>query len=128
MNGKIIIVLTAFALAGCGGLVGNNRMPDEMAVVAGPPLTVPPHFELRPPSEQKQSEADVLRSKDSSAQAQKILTGSATKHASGADTWLVKQAGTDKADPAIRDVLDDEAKPAEDDGFLGMFGGNKDSK
>src|SRR5689334_7871027 len=46
-------MVAALALGGCGGvrqtlgLVRNS--PDEFAVVAKPPLTLPPDFGLRPP-------------------------------------------------------------------------------
>jgi len=129
---KYSIFALALLLYGCGGgnapLVGNKRLPDEMAVVAGPPLTLPPNFELRPPQQQKQSVAEALRAEDASNKAKAILVGDTAPKAAGqVDPWLAEQAGTQKADPNIRQVLDAEnapPAPKKDKGFLGLFGGD----
>ena len=41
-----LVALTAMALAGCGTTGG----PDEFRVVRKAPLTVPPEYNLRPPT------------------------------------------------------------------------------
>lgn len=117
-------------LAACGGstpLVGSKSLPDEMAVVAGPPLTLPPNFDLRPPQEQQQSRAEALRAQDSSVRAKTILVGETSAADTGdVDPWIAEQANVKKADPNIREKLDAENAPApekEDDGFLGLFKG-----
>lgn len=127
------IALVALMLVGCGGtapLVGSRRLPDEMAVVAGPPLTLPPSFELRPPKEQSQSRADALRNQDTSMQAKTILMGEAAATSKGeVDPWIAEQANVKKADPNIREKLNAENAPASEDdkdnGFLGLFGGDE---
>lgn len=106
MKANIVMVMAAgLLLTGCGQLVGSNSMPDEMAVVSGPPLTIPPNFELRPPAEGRASKADAIRQADSSGEARSILMGEdGGKSAQGAD-WLLEQAGADAADPNIRREL-----------------------
>lgn len=99
------ILLSAVLVTGCGQLVSSGGMPDEMAVVSGPPLTLPPNFELRPPSEQKASKAEAIRKESSSAEAQAILMGQSDgKKAEGTD-WLLDKAGADDANPDIRQTL-----------------------
>lgn len=127
---KYSILASALFLVGCGGgsLVGSKGLPDEMAVVAGPPLTLPPSFDLRPPQQQKQNAAEALRAEDASNKAKAILVGDTAPKTEGTvDPFLAEQAGTRKADPNIREVLDaDNAPPApeKDKGFLGLFGGD----
>lgn len=131
---KYSFLALALLLCGCGStnapLVGNKRLPDEMAVVAGPPLTLPPNFELRPPQQQKQSIAEALRAEDASNKARTILVGDVNTKAKGeVDPWLAEQAGTRKADPNIRQMLDAEnapPAPEKDKGFLGLFGGDSE--
>lgn len=134
-NYSFAATLLALGLAGCGGnspLIGSKALPDEMAVVAGPPLTLPPNFELRPPVEQKQSVAEALRAQDASVKAETILVGEAPAKPQGTvDPWLAEQAGVKKADPNIRQKLDAENAPPKeekDKGFLGLFGGGDDGK
>lgn len=126
----LALPLLAIGLTACGDLVGSKAMPDEMAVVEGPPLVVPPHFDLRPPeeaaAEKQKAEADA-----SAKQAEKILAGQSTQPAAAApvpadDAWLVKQAGGDSADPTIRQQLQQEnptPQPAEKKkkGFFGRL-------
>lgn len=55
--GVLLVTGLGLALAGCGGLgdaLGlSKRPPDEFEVVAKKPLTVPPDFNLRPPSDEE---------------------------------------------------------------------------
>lgn len=128
---KYGVVLLALSVTACGGtapLIGSRSLPDEMAVVAGPPLTLPPSFELRPPQEQKQSRAEALRSQDASSRAKTILVGETAAAPKGdVDPWLAEQANVKKADPNIREKLNAENNPVaeeKDNGFLGLFGGD----
>lgn len=129
---KYGVAVLALSMAACGGsapLIGSRSLPDEMAVVAGPPLTLPPNFELRPPQEQKASRADALRNQDPSVQAKTILVGESAAQAQGeVDPWIAEQANVKKADPTIREKLHAENNPApeneKDGGFLGLFGGD----
>lgn len=104
MKNILIFTLAAVGLSACGGFVASKKAPDEMAVIAGPSLSLPPNFELRPPTDaaeyHRQQKADRAR---------QILTG--TPHetktpVAGPDAWLVKEAGGDTRDPSIRNKLE----------------------
>lgn len=66
-------------LQGCSEIqkaVGNTKQaPDEFAVVARPPLSVPPNFALRPPTpgEPRPQERDVTKS------AERLVLGNGTR-------------------------------------------------
>lgn len=92
-------------LSGCGSLASSGQAPDELAVISGPSLTVPPNFELRPPQEAQLSQADALRNQDASKDAKKILLGAEESVAKSKDVWLLQKAKADKADPLIRQIL-----------------------
>jgi predicted small lipoprotein YifL len=111
-----LVLATMAGLCACGDthLLSSRGAPDELSVVEGPSLELPPDFELRPPSEGATNVSVPL--KDESIDARKILNQPAARAASDtpktdtADAWLVKAAGGDKADPDIREKLTD--KPA----------------
>jgi hypothetical protein len=122
------------ALAACSGnsvkdtLGISRKPPDEFRVVSRPPLSVPPQFNLRPPS--ATDEAPGVAPADK--QAQSIITGTApdtqtntfilspngdatapTTLKSGAkpespESEFLKKAGADKADPNVRNALVEE--------------------
>lgn len=81
LHRKLYTGLTAcslFAISACGGASGiketlgiGSRSPDEFRVVSRPPLSVPPQFNLRPPSADAQSPIVVPADK----QARSIITG-----------------------------------------------------
>lgn len=100
------------ALTACGTVKNplERTLPDETQVLAGPDLSLPPSFELRPPRQGDASEA-LLR----------LPSQAAVSGTVGADSWLVNQAqiqaGTVR-DANIRTELDanavtDQAKEAE---------------
>lgn len=128
------------ALTACGGssikdtLGLSRKAPDEFRVVARPPLSVPPQFNLRPPSSDAESPTVVPADK----QAQSIVTGNAIETAensvdtavtavesasledatpekkkkgksaekkSSSESQFMKNIGADKADPKVRDEL-----------------------
>lgn len=71
-------VCSLLALTACGGASGiketlgiGSRAPDEYRVVSRPPLSVPPQFNLRPPSSEAQSPIIIPTDK----QAHSIITG-----------------------------------------------------
>ena len=74
-------------------------------MVSGPSLTIPPNFELRPPSEAGASKADAIRSADTSQDAREILMGRDGGKSAQGSGWLLEQAGTQDADPNIRQDL-----------------------
>lgn len=124
----LVLVATVPFMAACGDtkLLGDRAIPDEMMVVEGPPLSLPPNFNLRPP--RKGEAAPVL---DGGNTAQKILTGTPAAAADGtAETpeWLLKKAGAEKADPAIRETLEAEHKTEPKQGFWNRLTGGGDKQ
>lgn len=115
----------AVMLSACGSTpLLSNSTPDEMAVVDGPPLTLPPDFDLRPPREKA-----AERSTEARDRARAVITGSTAVQGQGESSWLVERAGGN-ADPEIREKLadDERVEEAEDDGWLPSWlgGGRKD--
>jgi len=114
-------------LAGCGQVksalgVGTKKSPDEMQVLARPPLVMPPDFNLRPP----EPGAPETREEPVRDQAARILTGNAGRerndlsrsdNLSQGEQAFLQKAGADRADPEIRQVLAEEnPRYAEGDG------------
>ena len=104
-------------LAACSGndvktTLGLDRgTPDEFRVVSRPPLSVPPEFDLQPPSD-----APAIISANqlpASAQAKKLLIDNApvTSKASGAssgspaESAFLHDAGVSQVDPKIRQKI-----------------------
>ena len=123
----------ACLLSACAGgtvqqTLGIERSaPDEFKVVARPPLSVPPQFNLRPPGSTGESAAGNL---PMDQQAQSLVLGgsgetfplkdsngnavtTAKKPAAGAavssaESQLLKNAGAEHSDPAVRSALIEE--------------------
>lgn len=112
---KIILASAAcvFALSACGGktvketLGIDNRAPDEFRVVSRPPLSVPPQFDLRPPS------AEGVAQPATRDQAQEVVLGTPTASSktskaassSSADSLFLQKAGVANANPNIKQEL-----------------------
>lgn len=102
---SLLLACTAVALTACGGMKNplQRTLPDETQVLAGPSLSLPPSFELRPPREGEASEAMLM-----------VPTNQPVS-STGAESWLVNQAQTQAGtvrDENIRTDLD--AKVAQD--------------
>jgi len=135
--------LTLLALSACTSetvrdTLGLERSsPDEFRVVSRPPLSVPPQFALRPPSNAdaspNQLPADkkaqsLMNGQDTTADANGSLKAdtavmpvtisnsrhglssatSSDKPATGAEAQFLKNAGADAADPNVRNTLVEE--------------------
>lgn len=99
------LVAVALLVSAC---VGGRRPPDEMTVVDGPPLSLPPDFELRPPRDGEDSQAAQRRTRDV------LFEGQTTQGASSpTESWLIRKAGGENRDPNIREKLEEEAARAE---------------
>lgn len=127
---RSLLLATLLPLAACSSgtvkdTLGLNRAaPDEFRVVSRPPLSVPPQFNLRPPSASDSSPTAVPASK----KAQDVLMGggsangsasdmsapmadtavvpvTASNPASGSDAEFLKRAGAEKVDPNIREKM-----------------------
>ena len=69
----------------------GKKSPDEYQVIANKPLSLPPNYDLIPPSEEAQNEVTLNEKK---------LTES--------DKSILVLLDADKADPQIRKILDEE--------------------
>jgi|GEM_PF-2034466 len=148
-NTTKLALMTAVLLAGCAkdGGIFTSSLPDETRVVDGPSLALPPQYDLRPPREAKDFDAQ-LRAQNELNAAQSMITGvspTAAISADGAvsatsgggdDQWLVDKAAQQSgvvADPNVRQELDAQAaaeqKKKADDNHKGAldrwFGGSK---
>lgn len=130
----LVVVLLVAACS--GGEVRDtlglrNEAPDEFVVVSRPPLTVPPDFELRPPSDgaapaasrtREQARSLLLKGNAQPATLEEVpqsnadtavvpVLASDTK--SNAEARLLSRTGAVQADPEIREKLgSDMRKPA----------------
>lgn len=106
------LMVMAFGVSGCAearNQLGLDRhSPDEFTVVKRAPLTLPPEYNLRPPSDMTAAED---RQQTAGNRARATVFGgdaSASKTDSSADDLFLSKAGVAEADPAIRDQLDRE--------------------
>lgn len=136
MNRILTCAATALLLAGCSGgsvketLGLETQAPDEFKVVSRPPLSVPPQFNLVPPTigegnsnrlaTDKQAES-LLTGKPLATGETFVLTGDkaqpAAKQSSGpmldnasgsAESQFLRNAGAENADPSVRKILVEE--------------------
>lgn len=113
MKNKIILsCLLVLALSACSSVkkelgVGRNS-PDEFMVVKRAPLSLPPDYSLRPPSD-----SDVAPASEASNQAKTLLMGQGaegetTAAAGGSEGALLQKMGAAHADPNIRAEINRE--------------------
>jgi hypothetical protein len=118
------LAVLVMGLSGCSdtrkALGIDKAPPDEFAVVAGSPLTMPPDFNLRPPrspSDKPPSETaaqagrqTVFRASDAKAAKPSITTAAMTSSTgsplSAGEQALIAKAGAGDADPSIRQQVD----------------------
>ncbi len=112
------VLLLSVLLCACGDssvketLGLDRRAPDEFKVISRPPLSVPPQFELRPPTveagfnqPQASEKAESLllgKSSDSSAAATKPSAETP------AENKFLRNIGADNADPDVKRKLSEQ--------------------
>ncbi len=111
-----LLALTAVALSACGSSLSDTlgygkEAPDEFAIVTKAPLVIPPDYSLRPP----RPGAPSPRETSPSALAQAALLGTVANGQGGVqpsagEVALLTSAGALNADPAVRDLIDDETR------------------
>jgi hypothetical protein len=109
---RVLCVLALTAAAGLGGCQSASKAmgiskvtPDEFRVVTKAPLVVPPEYALRPPAPGEPRPQELQP--ESAARA--ALAGqSAAAQRSDGERLLAARTGSEKADPLIRYVVDDE--------------------
>jgi hypothetical protein len=118
------LALLVMGLSGCSdtrkALGLEKAPPDEFAVVAGAPLTMPPDYNLRPPrspSDKPPSETaaqtgrqTVFRIQDTAKPAtpNAAVMAASTASLSAGEQALVAKAGAGATDPSIRQQVDKE--------------------
>ncbi len=111
LRGVAVAALVALSLSGCSdakqALGWTKTPPDEFAVVARAPLSVPPQFQLRPP------EPGAVRPQEGTVreQARGTLLGSRAVEVGGrspGEIALLHLAGADRAKPDIRSLVNRE--------------------
>jgi len=98
----IFFLICILVSGGCGNKMKKEmgfgkKSPDEYQVIANKPLSMPPNYELIPPSEEGQNEVTLNESIDLS---EKRLTK--------ADKSILVLSDANRADPEIRKILDEE--------------------
>jgi len=116
-------VVTLALLSACEtasrAISGQKKAPDEFAVFARPPLSLPPEYNLRPPSPDQKK----LRGVSPESQARQTLLGEPkNQQAAGSDGVqnLLENTGANKATPGIRTLVDEESTivAKEDERFI----------
>ena len=120
---SLMLIACGLALAGCEGVkqdlgIGVKRPPDEFAVFARAPLSMPPDYGLRPPTPGAPSESlaaresakDVILAQGGAGGS----AGGAQRAAAAADTSpgtmaLLDRTGGLTAQPAIREQVNRES-------------------
>lgn len=128
LSTALVLTLAATTmLAGCDSarkaLTQTKAAPDEFEVYTRAPLTMPPDYGLRPPSDGKTEEAGAVSTRD---EARRVLLGSTAPVAqpiqasTPGTTVLLSMAGAERAEPGIRDIVEREtsAYAKEDVRFL----------
>lgn len=111
-NKQLMVVLVPLLLAGCGNNVRETLgiakpPPDEFAVIARPPLAVPPDFALRPPQPgaQRPQEATPRNAAASTVFGMNSPTDAPVSNGTEA---LLAKAGATNLPANLRDELDRE--------------------
>ncbi|HWA60816.1 MAG TPA: DUF3035 domain-containing protein [Caulobacteraceae bacterium] len=105
----VAFLIGAAGLAGCSSTqkaLGMTKVtPDEFRVVTKAPLVLPPDYSLRPPAPGEPRPQEL---QPESAARNALLGQRDAEVRSDGEKLLVQRAGSDKADPLIRYVVDDE--------------------
>ena len=126
--GAMSLVLALGACSNISEQLGlTKRSPDEFRVVAHEPLALPPNFQLRPPepgaprpqegTAQQQAQIAVFRAAPKSDPAP---GGDLNADLSPGEQALLRSAGTDRAEPNIRQLINQETSEinAADETFI----------
>ncbi|MBF0248467.1 MAG: DUF3035 domain-containing protein, partial [Alphaproteobacteria bacterium] len=110
-----LAVLAAFALTGCEdarkALTQTKAAPDEFSIYTRAPLTMPPDYGLRPPSENDPAQDKAA---DTQMAAKQVMLGGraaeprAIQASTPGTTALLSRVGAHLAEPNIRRIVDEE--------------------
>ncbi len=140
----ILPIAISVSLTACSGNVKKTlglgkQAPDEFKVVSNQPLSVPPDFRLikpvpgakRPQSQEldKQAEAALFKSLEPASNEMNPVNKMDSNKSKGEEV-LLSNAGVQKADPNIRDLLKEEERlktvEVEEEGFFSKLFNFKD--
>ena len=112
--GILIVLMMGALLSGCSNvrdaLGQNKKSPDEFAILARAPLSVPPNFSLRVPNkgmERPQEPSSRHMGRDLIFKKSNSERGNDSKSNSSSIRGLL---GTNKANPKIRKIINAETK------------------
>lgn len=123
----LVAAACALWLGGCGTPVGDvlgferssTTGPDEFAVVTRAPLTLPPDYGLRPPSENAEdlnqtsprssARSAILGEKLSAREQQRLAQARIQQGQSPSEVALLSEANALNSDPAVRALLEEES-------------------
>ena len=112
--GILVVLITGLLFSGCSNvrdaLGQNKKSPDEFAILARAPLSVPPNFSLRVPNkgmERPQEPSPRNMGRDLIFKKSNSERGKDTKSNSSSIRGLL---GTNKANPKIREIINAETK------------------
>jgi hypothetical protein len=109
-NVLIAASLSVLLLSGCGNVKKNlgleRSAPDEFTVVHRAPLSMPPDYDLRPPTPGAPRPQDAVVEEQAK---EAVLGNNSTASApSGSDSTFLKDAGADQVNDSIRQQVDRE--------------------
>lgn len=109
------LTLLAPTLSGCGevrnALGYDKKPPDEFAVIARAPLSVPPNFQLRPPEPGARRPQEPLKghsARDLIIKNTSTSSSANARNSSASDGVIGKLLRTDQAAPGIRETVNAE--------------------
>ena len=112
--GILVVLITGLLFSGCSNvrdaLGQNKKSPDEFAILARAPLSVPPNFSLRVPNkgmERPQEPSSRNMGRDLIFKKSNLERGKDSKSNSSSIRGLL---GTNKANPKIREIINAETK------------------
>ena len=112
--GILALLMTGSLLSGCSNvrdaLGQNKKSPDEFAILARAPLSVPPNFSLRVPNkgmERPQEPSSRHMGRDLIFKKSNSERGNDSKSNSSSIRGLL---GTNKANPKIREIINAETR------------------
>lgn len=119
----LLVLIAALSLSACSdmrkSMTQTKAAPDEFAVYTRAPLTMPPDYGLRPPSQNDQTTTQVQDSPQDTAK-RILLKNAATKvtpiqAGTPGTTALLARAGAHTADADIRQVVNSETSAYADE-------------
>ena len=99
-----VAAFTATSCASAGKTLGLTRQgPNEFNIITKAPLVVPPEYNLRPP---KLGEVNIEEKYATAAARQALIGDIDDAEPSRGESVLMAKAGGNKADPAVRVMID----------------------